>query len=148
MTAVISSTDCVPVTALCAIESAVGTHTLCFLKFLLCYALIPNTKPIMLIVLYLLCSRFLLFFILACDNSFGNLYLYFTEKTSYSHTRLRYPLNIRKALCTRLITQLPYNLTLLCQHYAGITKPPIMPKAIASILCLSLAIASMHGAYL
>ena len=29
-----------------------GTPTLCFLKFLLCYALIPKTKPIMLIVLY------------------------------------------------------------------------------------------------
>ena len=35
----------------------VGTRTLCFFKFLLCYALIPNTKPIMLIVLYLLCSQ-------------------------------------------------------------------------------------------
>ena len=37
--------------------SALGTCTLCFLKFLLCYALIPNTKPIMLIILYLLCSQ-------------------------------------------------------------------------------------------
>ena len=39
--------------------ASLGTRTLCLLKFLLCYALIPNTKPIMLIVVYLLCSRFL-----------------------------------------------------------------------------------------
>ena len=52
----------------------VGTPTLCFLKFLLCYAQIPNTKPIMLIVLYLLCSLSLQYFIVEIhDNLLGNL---------------------------------------------------------------------------
>ena len=38
----------------------IGTRTLC-LRFLLWYALIPNTKPIMLIILCLLCSQLLVF---------------------------------------------------------------------------------------
>ena len=43
-----------------------GTRTLC-------YALIPNTKPIMLIILYLLCSQLIVFCRLIHDNSLGNL---------------------------------------------------------------------------
>ena len=34
-------------------------------------------------------------------------------------------------------TWLPYSLTLLCQHYAGITKPPIMPKAMPACCACS-----------
>ena len=68
--------------------------------------------------------------------SFGNLYLiklYFLEKTSYGHTRLRYSLNVRKVLCTWSITSLPYNLILLYQHYADITKPPIIVWGVDSV---------------
>ena len=47
-------------------EWGLGTHTLCFLKFLLCYAPIPNSKPIVLIVVYL----YIILLILSISNIF------------------------------------------------------------------------------
>ena len=76
------------------------THTLCFLKFLVRYALIPNTKPIMLIILYLVWSKLTVFCRLICDNLLGNvpsmialfqlLTFLCSGQTSYNYTRPYY----------------------------------------------------------
>ena len=137
-------------------HSRLGTRTLCFLKFLLCYALIPNTKPIMLIIMCLFCSQLLVLcrlntwqfvwkftFMLTLLRPFTFLC---SEQTSY-YTTLVYncSLNIRKAL---FIWSTTYSLTLLCQHYASIIKPPIMPKAIpAYCACPYSRLVSVVSAY-
>ena len=62
----------------------------CFSKFLLCYALVPNTNPIMLIILYVL-------YRLIHDNTSGNLLFHdfisttsflCSQQTSYNYTWL------------------------------------------------------------
>ena len=53
----------------------IGTRTLCFLKFLLCYALIPNTKPIyaQLFVPIMLSEITLRFMYCAIINNYNNM---------------------------------------------------------------------------
>ena len=112
----------------------VGTCTLCFLNFLLCYALIPNIKQIILCSFYSIVqvsTHHKPVFITLYD-SFSYTFLC-SGQTAYNYTwlltesqkRIMYSWVLSSIAVGYVITSC---LNPLYQHYAGIPKLPSMPK--------------------